>query len=316
MGMSIDFPSRGQSEVIPVVTSATGLEYEITTRIKKLVEKNREIVGIIDTGVDAPQTTTLLQILRQRYEIRLVDLTNNIPDKVDVLILTGVKDSLEGEGFKKLETFLRNGGNMFLAQNPLDIDLQTQKVKVFQSDVFDLLKPYGLSVTENLVLDKNCGRVNVMQEMGHIRMNVPMEYPFLPIIRSFNKDELLVSELEQIHVFFPTEIEFHFVGTNVSTVPLFFSSDESGLMIENYNLSPDPKQNPQLQNLYQSGIPLAARSELVHDETGAVSKLILIADNRFLSDDGGGAVSENQIFMMNAIEYLLGEKDLISLRYR
>ena len=35
---------------------------------------------------------------------------------------------------------------------------------------------------ENLVLDQTCGRVNVQQNMGFIRMAVPMEYPLLPII--------------------------------------------------------------------------------------------------------------------------------------
>ena len=314
MGVAIYF--EDQREVIPVVLSTTGLEYEITTRIKKLVEKDKEFVGIINIGDDGPQTTTLSQILGQRYEVRSIDISNEIPSNINVLIVTGIKDSLETGSLTNLEKFLDNGGNMFVAQNPLDVDLQTQKAEVFQSNFFDMLKPYGLSITENLILDKSCGRVNVMQNMGFIRMNVPMEYPFLPIIRSFNEDEALVSGLEQVHVFFSTEIEFDSVGSNVNTVPLFSSSNKSGIMTGFYNLNPDPKQNPQLRNLNQPGKLVAARSEFTDEETGVVSQLILVADNRFLSDDGGGAVPENHIFMMNAIDYLLGDKDLIALRSR
>ena len=314
MGVAIYF--EDQREVIPVVLSTTGLEYEITTRIKKLVEKKKKFVGIINTGDDGPQTNTLSQIFRQRYEVRPVDISTEIPSNINVLIVTGVKDSLETGSLTNLENFLENGGNMFVAQNPLDIDLQTQKAEVFQSNVFDLLKPFGLSVTENLILDKSCGRVNVMQDMGFIRMNVPMEYPFLPIIRSFNAEEALVSGLEQVHVFFSTEIEFDSVAANVTTVPLFSSSNKSGLMTGFYNLGPDPKQNPQLRNLNQPGKLVAARSELVDEETGVVSQIILVADNRFLSDDGGGAVPENHIFMMNAIDFLMGDRDLIALRSR
>ena len=314
MGVAIYF--EDQREVIPVVLSTTGLEYEITTRIKMLVEKNKKFVGIINTGDDGPQTNTLSQILRQRYEVRPVDISNEIPSNINVLIVTGVKDSLETGSFTNLENFMENGGNMFVAQNPLDVDLQTQRAVVYQSNIFDLLKPYGISVTENLILDKSCGRVNVMQDMGFIRMNVPMEYPFLPIIRSFNVDEALVNGLEQVHVFFSTEIEFDSVATNVTTIPLFSSSNKSGVMTGFYNLGPDPKQNPQLRNLNQPGKVVAARSELVHEETGVVSQLILVADNRFLSDDGGGAVPENHIFMMNAIDFLMGDRDLIALRSR
>jgi len=314
MGVAIYF--EDQREVIPVVLSTTGLEYEITTRIKKLVEKNKKFVGIINTGQDGVQTNTLSQILRQRYEVRPVYISNEIPSNINVLIVTGVKDSLEEGSIANLEKFLENGGNMFVAQNPLDVDLQTQRAEVYKSNIFDLFKPYGLSVTENLILDKSCGRVNVMQDMGFIRMNVPMAYPFLPIIRSFNTDEALVSGLEQVHVFFSTEIKFDSVAANVTTIPLFSSSKKSGLMSGFYNLNPDPKQNPQLRNLNQPGKVIAARSELVDEETGVVSQLILVADNRFLSDDGGGAVQENHIFMMNAIDFLMGDRDLIALRSR
>ena len=63
-----------------------------------------------------------------------------------------------------------------------------------------------MTLEENLVLDRICGRVNVQQNMGFIRMAVPMEYPLLPIIRSFNKDEVVVSGLEQVQLFFASEV--------------------------------------------------------------------------------------------------------------
>jgi gliding-associated putative ABC transporter substrate-binding component GldG len=314
MGVAIYFEDK--REVIPVVLSTTGLEYEITTRIKKLVEKDKKFVGMVEPDNEDIQTNTFSQILRQRYEVRPLDLSNEIPNNINVLILTGIKDSLDVKKYDHLNKFINNGGNIFVALNPLSVDLQTQRAEVFQSDIFDLLRLYGFTLTENLILDKNCGRVNVMQDMGFMRMNVPMEYPFLPIIRTFNKEESLVSGLEQVHVFFSTEIQFDSVGVNVNRVPLFSSSNKSGVMTGFYNLSPDPKQNPQLKNLNQPGKVVAARSDLTSNETGLISQLILVADNRFLTDDGGGAVPENHIFMMNAIDFLMGDKDLMALRSR
>ena len=314
MGVAIYFEDK--REVIPVVLSTTGLEYEITTRIKKLVEKDKKFVGIVNPENDDIQTNTFSQILRQRYEVRPIELSNEIPNNINVLILTGIKDSLDGNKFKHLKNFIDDGGNMFVALNPLSVDLQTQRAEAYKSNIFDIISPFGFTLTENLVLDKSCGRVNVMQDMGFIRMNVPMEYPFLPIIRTFNQDEALVSGLEQVHVFFSTEILFDSVGTNVNTVPLFSSSNRSSVMTGFYNLNPDPKQNPQLRNLNQPGKVVAARSELTNNETGLLSQLILVADNRFLTDDGGGAVPENHVFMMNAIDFLMGDKDLMALRSR
>jgi ABC-type uncharacterized transport system involved in gliding motility auxiliary subunit len=108
MGVAIYFEDK--REVIPVVLSTTGLEYEITTRIKKLVEKDKKFVGIVNPENDDIQTNTFSQILRQRYEVRPIELSNEIPNNINVLILTGIKDSLDGNKFDHLKNFIDDGG--------------------------------------------------------------------------------------------------------------------------------------------------------------------------------------------------------------
>ena len=314
MGMIIQYEDK--KEVLPVIQTTTGLEYEITSKIKKLVETNKPTVGIAQVEGQTAQFQNIQNLLGQRYMVQPVNLSDAVPAEVTALLMGGVSDSLSGDEYQHLSDYLNRGGNLFLTQNRVKANLQIQQAFPIQSNIFDLVDDYGFAIAENLVTDKICGRVNVQQQLGPIRMNVPMEYPFLPIIRSFNEDEALVSGLEQVHVFFSTEIEFDSVGSNVNTVPLFSSSNKSGIMTGFYNLNPDPKQNPQLRNLNQPGKLVAARSEFTDEETGVVSQLILVADNQFLSDDGGGAVPENHIFMMNAIDYLLGDRDLIALRSR
>ena len=55
-------------------------------------------------------------------------------------------------------------------------------------------------------------------------------------------------------------------------------------------------------------------AEINNNET--ISNIILISDSKFLSDEGGGAATENHIFLMNAIDYILGDRELIALRSR
>ena len=143
--------------------------------------------------------------------------------------------------------------------------------------------------------------------MGIFRMAVPMDYPFLPVIQEFNKDEAIVSGLEGLRTMFPSEIT---LDTSFSTYPLFSSSNYSSTMTEFYNLNPDPKVNPVFSQLNESGKVLAARSEY---ELGQV---VLISDSKFFADDGGGASPENHIFVLNTIDFLLGDSELISLRSR
>ena len=54
------------------------------------------------------------------------------------------------------------------------------------AQIFDILNSYGLNIKENLVLDQSCNQVNVQQQMGIFRMAVPMDYQFLPILKSFS----------------------------------------------------------------------------------------------------------------------------------
>ena len=70
-------------------------------------------------------------------------------------------------------------------------------------------------------------------------MNRPMEYPFFPIVDSFNSSEIVVSDLEQVLPFFPSEIKIDTLDNEkvAGVVPLFTSSNNSGLMEQNLMLN-------------------------------------------------------------------------------
>jgi len=312
LGMALLYEDK--KETIPVIQTTTGLEYLITTKIKTLVDKDKKTVGLANLDSDAEiKTQNLTAQLRQHYNVRNVDVITPVNDEIDVLLINGVTDTLDSLISENLDTFLGSGRGVLFAQSGVATDMQIQRASIIESDVFDFLQSYGLILKNNLVLDRSCGRVQVQQQMGFIRMNVPMEYPFLPIIRTFNEDELIVNGLEQIHLFFPSEIQIDTVFSDkiAGVVNLFSSSNRSGVMTGRFSLNPDPKTNPLLRNLDQSGKILCAASKLVSG-----GELILISDSRFLADDGGMSIPENLIFLMNTVDYLSGDKELISLRSR
>ena len=314
LGMVLLYEDK--KETIPVIQTATGLEYLITTKIKTLVNTDKKTIGIanLSKSIDI-KTENLSNQLRQHHITRPVELSNEglIDESIDVLLVSGATDTLDSVTVSNLSSFLDSGRGVFFAQGGVTTDMQTQQASVINSNVFTFLNSYGLNVNQNLVLDKSCGRVQVQQQMGFIRMNVPMDYPFLPVVKNFNEQELVVSGLEQIHLFFPSEIVLD-TALNQSVagvIDLFKSSNKSGIMSGRYILSPDPKNNPFLQNLNQRSKVLGASSRLVSG-----GELIVVADSKFLSDDAGMSVPENMVFLMNAVDYLAGEKELISLRSR
>ncbi|SVE52311.1 uncharacterized protein METZ01_LOCUS505165, partial [marine metagenome] len=231
-----------------------------------------------------------------------LNLNQEISNDVTIILMNGVEDSLTYDEHQNLEDFISRGGNLLLAQNRIKTDLTTQQASPIESDIFTFLSSYGLQIDPNLVLDLNCGKVNVQQNLGFLRIPVPMDYPFLPIIKedNFNDDNVIVSNLEVLRLMFPSELIINDSLYNI--IPLFTSSDRSTSMQEFFNLNPDPSSNPAFQKLNENGKILGALVEIENTQ----NQIILIGDSKFLADDGGGAVGENHIFIMNAIDYLLG----------
>ena len=189
--------------------------------------------------------------------VKNIYLSNDglIIENIDVLLISWATDTVDSSTISKVSRFLENGKRRFIAQGGVSTDIQTQQANPINSNIFSLLKTYGLIVNQNLVLDKSCGRVQVQQQMGFIRMNVPMEYPFLPIIRNFYEEELEVSGSDQILIFFHSEVKLDtLLGENVFGVTdLLSSSNKSGIMSDRFMLVPDPKTHPFLQNFIHNG---------------------------------------------------------------
>ena len=311
--MGMVFIYEDKRETIPIIQTTTGLEYEITTNIKKLVDTNKKTIALVSKNSTEDKNENITQILEERYNVQKITLENPIPKDISVILLNPINDSLSIMEKQNLEEYVINDGNVLILQNRLNVDVQTQQATPINSNVFDLLDKWGLKIQENLVLDQLCGKVNVQQNMGIFRMAVPMDYPFLPIIQSFNKDDIIVNGLEQIRTMFPSQI---ILDTLVKAFPLFSSSNKSTTMTEFYNLNPDPKTNPIFNQLNENGKIIAARSEIDFNENSKNSQIILIADQYFISDDGGGSSPENHIFVLNAMDFLVGDSELIALRSR
>ena len=188
-----------KKETIPVIQTATGLEYLITTKIKTLVNTNKKTIGIANlSDSEEVKTENLSNQLRQHHTVRIVDLSNDnlVIDNIDVLLVSGATDTVDSATISNLNTFINSGRSILFAQGGVSTNMQTQQAVKINSNIFSFLKSYGFTLNQNLVLDKSCSRVQVQQQMGFIRMNVPMEYPFLPIVKDFNDQELVVNGLE------------------------------------------------------------------------------------------------------------------------
>ena len=305
-------------ETIPVIQNA-GLEYNITTMIKRMTDSNKRSIGIANFSETDMKLENVKELLKQNYNVFDIKLDNPVQNNIDALIISGIIDTLDDGKINHLEQYLNSGGNIFIAQNRISTDLSTQSALSLESNIYNFLEKYGLGIKDNLVMDKLCGSIQVLQNRGIFRMQSQMEYPFFPMIREFSGEEVLVSGLEQVRLMFPSEV-FHFVDTlNLSPnieknyKPLLFTSGNSGSMEQFFNLS--PVQNPAFETLTEPSKVVGAKSEIVINDS-ILSKIILIGDSQFISDDVGGGIQENTDLLLNSVDYLMGDEELVSLRSR
>ena len=301
-------------EVLPVIQTTTGLEYEVTTKIKKLVDDNRPVVGIASTGGSPPAMERVNAQLREAYDVRTVFLGAGVPDDISMMLMSGITDSLSEDALAALKGYVKRGGNLLLAQNKVRGDLQSQRGDLIKSNVFEVLEPFGVSISDNLVMDKQCGTITVSQQRGFLRFNSAMEYPFFPVLQSF-PDHEIVNGLEHVQMLFSSEIVYDSADSTSHIEPLLVTSDNSGALAGYINLN--PVQNQAFASLNEPGKVVGVYATAASDSMeNVLSQLILVSSSDFLIDSGGGQVQPNGIFVMNAVDVLIGDRDLVALRSR
>lgn len=312
MGMVLLYGDKRES--LPVIQTTTGLEYEITTKVKKLVDTDRPVVGLAASSGQNPPLEQISAQLREAYEVREVILGAPVPDDVGLLLLSGLEDSLSAPAMASLQGFINRGGNLFITQSRIKGDLQGQMGQPINSNVFDVLQQYGVAVANNLVMDKKSGTITVSQQRGFLRFNSQVEYPFFPLIQEF-PDQDIVRGLERVHLLFSSEITYDTADTQSSIEPILVTSDNSSTQTGYVNLN--PIQNQSFESLNEPGKVVGVYATAESDSLpGVVSQLVLVSSSDFFLDSGGGQIPENGIFVMNAVDVLIGDKDLVALRSR
>ena len=314
---------QGRSEAMPVVQNTTGFEYDLTKKIKKLIDTDLKSIGIAKFASSNKTNQGIQQLLAESYNIMDVSMSSEVPSDIGALIINGVSDSLSVDELKNLKDFINNGGNILMAQGRVDVALNQQMgffegINV-QSNIFSLLNEYGVNIEENLLLDKQNGQINIPQQVSIFQTWASHDYPFFPTINSFNSNEAIVSGLEKVQFHFCSEITIDSLASNV--MPIMFTSEQSGTMAGYYNLFPSTANapNPILNNLNE-GVKFVG--VLIDNMSGG--NIILLSESSILADPTDQNLlrvfaqrqQDNYTFIENSIDYLMGDEELVALRSR
>ena len=305
------------SEVIPIIQSTSGMEYNLTSNIKKLSVAEKPLVGILQ-GHGEPSPQQLQQVLYSLdvlYQVQPVTLTDSTKelDKFSALAIVAPTDSFPVSHLQQMNEFLSQGKGIFVAMNRVGANLnQTQYSEPVNTGLETWLAEKGIAVNSNFVIDQNANFVGVQMQQGPFMVTQQLQFPYFPIMVNF-ADHPITSGLEQIPFQFVSSINFTGDSSVVYT-SLIKSSEKAGT-------EPVPGYINIMKEWGENDFPLsdltvaaAVEGKLVGNTN---TRMVVVADGDFplgRQQQNSPFTPDNISLMINGIDWLSDDTGLVELR--
>lgn len=305
-----------KEEIIPLILPGASMEYDLSTAIKKVVVDEKPLIGLVQ-GHGEPTIADMMQVIESLevlYNVDAVTISDTVNlQKYTSLAIIAPRDSFETNEFALLDSYMDNGGNVFVAIDRVDGDLQTSQGNAITTGLETWLQQKGIKVADQFIIDNSCNSLTVVQQQGFFKFQTQMKFPYLPILTTF-ADHSISKGLEALLLKFASPVEFT-GDTTIHATPLAFSSNISGKQ------SAPVYFNIQKQwtktDFNQASIPVAYAFEGPLS-LNAASKMVVIGDGDFAINGAGEQAQQvspdNVNMLVNSIDWLSDDTGLIELR--
>jgi gliding-associated putative ABC transporter substrate-binding component GldG len=231
--MGMVFLYGDKTEVLPVLQSTTGLEYEISRAVKKVTSAAIPRIAVL-TGHGEPtlqqDMQNLNQALSREYSVESLDLTDKteIPSNIDALLIVSPKQPLSKWELFLIDQYLMRGGKLGFLLDQYQCDIQNNNCTPVVDGLDDLLNHYGIGIRDNLVLDAQCSRIGVSQQTGAFRIQNMVEFRYFPNIVDLDQENVIVKDLDGIVLTFASSLDTTVAVPDGVTRDIFAWTSEYG----------------------------------------------------------------------------------------
>ncbi|UXP31394.1 GldG family protein [Reichenbachiella agarivorans] len=304
-------------EVIAVVQPGVNMEYDLTTSIKKLSVVDKPKVAILQ-GHGEPSLQGLVQLSGQLsvlYDLEPLDLKqkSEVPGYIKTLAIIHPKDTISAEEFARIDAYMAQGGNVFVAYSNMNGDLQSGYLSKGTSiGLQEWLRNKDVQMGDQFVVDANSGSVTVQQQNGMFNFRSQIKFPYFPMLSEF-PDHAITKGLEGIMLPFVSALSYIGRDSVTQYSPLLMTSERSGLATTPAGVSIDKRWTEADFNHGSQTLALALDGPLVGNQR---AKLVVVSNGQFIvNGNPPQQISPDNInFASNAIDWLSDDTGLIDLR--
>ena len=331
MGLVMLYEDR--KETIPVVQNLTSLEYDISSALKRLTTTVKKKIGY-STGhqeADPSSFQQAAQMVSGQYDLVPVDLGSGaqILQDLAALLVIAPQTRFSDSSQYALDQFVMRGGTVAFLVNKYAASLQARSsqerfARNVDVGLDSLLAHYGIRINADLVRDAQCAPITVMQQQGMFRFQSQVPFPLLPLASTFNRDHMIVKDLESVLFFFVSSLDTSLASSKgLKAEVLVRSSKQSGTQTGFILIDPFQQVGP--ADLAMQNIPLAAvvqgsftsyfadRLPRAQITSSPETRILVVGDGDFMKDEYLGS-RDNVNFFANIVDYLADDAGLITIR--
>ncbi len=240
--MGVAFLFGDKKEAIGLVQDTSNLEYEISSRIKKLVDPHQTQFGFISAGgamgLESPGLSEIVGQLKQLYAIQDVDLSKPVGPEVKALWWVGPSSEPDPKAIENLREYLKLGGVVGLLLNSQAVSVQDFRATPVKNGLEAFLSEWGLKLSNGFVVDQQCDRIQVQAMRGQFRMINVIDYPYFPWVAGLDRKHPATKNLDGVTMPFVSPIDIAERKPGVTYTPLAVTSPYSFLDPHPFNLNP------------------------------------------------------------------------------
>lgn len=308
-----------QEAPIPLLQPESALEWELSSAIKRVSGTEKPIVGLV-MGHGEPGTELMPQLERSLsvlYGVEPMAIYDSFPihDRFSALLIIDPKDSIPPGQLQRLEEFMAKGRGVVVAWSKVSNDLGRSPVIDLRGGTLETwLMGKGVRFAPQAVVDGNCGQVQVLQQRGMFTVQVPVAFPYFPLITDFG-DHPVSKGLDAVLLQFSSPISFTGDSAAVSFTPLLRTSARTGTVdvpnvidLQRQWTDADLMAGPRT-------VAAALEGKLA---MGAPSRMVVFSNGAFPLNGGGAQPTainpDNVNVVVNAVDWVTDRTGLIELR--
>ncbi|UCF98780.1 MAG: GldG family protein [Spirochaetaceae bacterium] len=334
-------------ETIPVVSQVESLEYDLTSRIRKIVTEEERSVGFLagDASRDLQNDfSSLLATLTADFSVRPIGRGEDIPEDLDVLFVLGARD-LDDFDLFPIDQYIMDGGRVLFAVEGMDLDLMRGIVprKLDNTQILSMLQNYGVTVQQAFVLDTYAKNFRIPRQiLGQIMWEVMEKYPYWITVanRFVSRENPITARFQGLDLLWASPLDI--VERSGVEAQVLLNTTPEAWILDKEPFETNPQRAVMLEYMsqenkdqYALGVTLrgtfpsyfAGREipERVGEERNwqqvversEETRLVVVGDADFASElyqySGG---NYNLEFLANAAEWLSNSEDLLEIKTR